>query len=151
MATNPFLTPTSTPGISVPTPSFTSSGYSPALLQMAQDRAKAAQDASTQFLGQKGGLDSSANQVALNRAYMDAFNQVSQEFTSQQQIFGSFARDMIQAKFAQGAEADNPSWWQQGLGGALAGTSLGGSIGGPAGAGIGAAIGFGVGALGGLN
>jgi hypothetical protein len=151
MANNPYLTESGIEGVPIPSPLATDKGYSPALYEMAADRAQAAQNNVSQVFGQKGMLDSSAYGAGLQRAYMDAFDRVVSEYQQQQSMYNQWSRDLMAMKAAQGPEPEELEWWEEALGGAISGASLGASLA-PTGsrgmgAGIGALAGAGVGLL----
>lgn len=128
---NGMFTSSGVRGVPMVRPIFTGKGYAPALYSAARERAKATQDQVSQYMGQKGMLESSGYQNLLGRAYQGAFNQVGQEYAQQQAMYMPYTQQLLQMKASQGAEQKSQPWWQKALtgaiGGGLAGLNFAGS------------------------
>jgi hypothetical protein len=125
----------------VPSPIFTSEGYSPAIGQLARSYSQEAFNAVRGAMGQRGLLDSSGYPAALEGAFRHGFQRAVGDVRQERDMFSRWALAQMQLAQQVPPEAPSLSPLQRGLEGALSGALVGSPFGKGKGAGIGAVAG----------
>lgn len=134
MAMTNFLTSSPGPGGTTafaPTSMYQGGDYRPEIQKAAGEYAGNLADFATQYMGQKGALDSSFMENALSDAYSKGQQKAVGEWQNQQNLFSQWAMAQNQLAAQTPPEQEDPSFAQGALGGALTGISAGAAGGAP--------------------